>query len=604
MTTRNTFTRAASLAPSSWNADARTIEVSFTTFADVQRLDARGPYIERLDPNGMNLSGLVGASVLNAHRQSGLGDVIGVVLKASKAGSATLQLSSRDDVAPFVADIAAGIIRHLSIGYTVQEWRESTDPKSGARVKTAVRWSPRELSFVPVPADFGATTRNQTMDPETPAPELPAPQQHAQVNELATRNAAVRTLCRSNGMSQEFTDSLIDNPELDLIAARAAVNAEIVRRTPVIRPQQGVSNDDPSVILERQTEGLHCRLNGGTPSDAARQYVGLSVAEHADLINARNGVSTAGQPREARMDLAIRSQGAHGTSDFSELLTGVGRRTLLGAYTSAASPLKTVARSTTAVDFRTKSALRLSGAGLLEEISEHGEIKSTTRYETKESYALRTFARNFGISRKALINDDLGAFNDSARVFGIAAAQTEADQLVSLLTANSGAGPNLDDGNPLFHASRGNLDAMGSPIGIESIHEARLGMRKLTDADGTLISVGPRYLVVSAELETEAQKFVAAYQPQWWKETNPLAALTVLVEPRLPEFAWYLFADPATAPVLEYAHLASAQGPVIESQPAWQTLGLSVRCYLDFGCGAVGWKGAYRNADGSTGESN
>jgi hypothetical protein len=396
-------------------------------------------------------------------------------------------------------------------------------------------------------------------------------------------------------MTREFEDSLVDG-EGDLIAARAAVNDELQRRSAAqpIRAHVVASNDDPRAILERQIEGLHVRVAGGAPSDQARQYAGLGLSEHADLILARAGISTTGMSREARLERA-----AHGTSDFPELLTGVGRRTLLGAYTSAASPLKTVARQTTAVDFRSKSALRISGAGLLQEISEHGEIKSTTRSETKESYALKTFARNFGISRKALVNDDLGAFNDSARVFGIAAAQTEADQLVSLLTANAGAGPNLDDGNPLFHASRANIDAGSSPISIGSIHDARLGMRKLTDADGTLTSVGPRYMVVSAELETEAQQFVAAYQPQWWKETNPLANLSVLVEPRLPEFTWYLFADPATAPVLEYAHLASAQGPVIESQPAWNTLGLSVRCYLDFGCGAVGWKGSHYFADGA-----
>jgi hypothetical protein len=42
------------------------------------------------------------------------------------------------------------------------------------------------------------------------------------------------------------------------------------------------------------------------------------------------------------------------------------------------------------------------------------------------------------LSRQAVINDDLGAFADSNTAFGRAAAQTEADLLVALLTANSG----------------------------------------------------------------------------------------------------------------------------------------------------------------------
>ena len=140
---------------------------------------------------------------------------------------------------------------------------------------------------------------------------------------------------------------------------------------------------------------------------------------------------------------------------------------------------------------------------------------------------------------------------------------------------------------PVFDAARGNYDAGGSVIGIESIGDARLSMRKLTDADGTLISVGPKYLVVSAELETAAQQFVAAYQPASFAETNPFQNLTVLVEPRLAPYSWYLFADPSSAPVLEYAHLAGANGPVVESRPAWNTLGLETRAYLDFGAGFV-----------------
>lgn len=592
------YTRAASLAPTSWNAEKRTIDVNFTKFADVQRHDAKGVYVERLDATGLDLSRFIGASVLNAHAQRGLGDVLGVVLKAAKSGVATLQLSARDDVAPFVADIAAGIIRHLSIGYRVQEWRESIDPKSGARVKTATRWSPHEISFVPVPADFGATTRSQNMDPELEnAPEQPAQVQQP-TNEIATRNAAFRALGIQTGMTREFVDSYIDKPDADMIAYRTAVNAELQKRsqeTPQVRAHIGFSNEDPAVVRERRVEARFVRDNGGQLSDAARPYVHETLLDVAKDSLRRAGVSTLG----LSPDEVFARAATHGTSDFPEFTTGVGRRVLQSAYAAAPAPLKTVARSTTMTDFRAKSALRMSGAGLLEEIGEHGEIKSTTRSETKESYALRTFARMFGISRKALVNDDLGAFNDAARMFGQAAAQTEAAELVALLESN----PNLDDNTPVFDVSRDNIDASNTPISIDAIGAARLSMRKLTDADGTLISVGPKYLVVSAELETDAQQFIAAYQAAHFADTNPFSNLTVLVEPRLAAYSWYLFADPASAPVVEYAHLASAQGPIIESRPAWTTLGLETRAYLDFGAGFVGWKGAFKFENGEDSNS-
>ena len=48
-------------------------------------------------------------------------------------------------------------------------------------------------------------------------------------------------------------------------------------------------------------------------------------------------------------------------------------------------------------------------------------------------------------------------------------------------------------------------------------------------------------------------------------------------------------------PVLEYAYLASAPGPQMSSREGWDVLGMEFRVVLDFGAGAVDWRGAYRN---------
>jgi hypothetical protein len=72
--------------------------------------------------------------------------------------------------------------------------------------------------------------------------------------------------------------------------------------------------------------------------------------------------------------------------------------------------------------------------------------------------------------------------------------------------------------------------------------------------------------------------------------------LTLVVEPRLPPFGWYLFADSSQVDTLEYAYLARSPGPQIESRLGFEVDGLQVRVRLDFGGGFVDWRGVYFNA--------
>jgi hypothetical protein len=286
----------------------------------------------------------------------------------------------------------------------------------------------------------------------------------------------------------------------------------------------------------------------------------------------------------------------HHTTDFPGLLTGVGRRTLMSSYTAATSPLKAMARQGSRIDFRSGSTLRLGELGALQKVSESGEIKSVTRGEAAESYSLDTYAALFAISRKALVNDDLGAFNDWANAAGQAAATTEAALLWTLLSQSAGAGPLMGDGKRLFHADHGNL-LTGAALSVESLDAARKALRLQKGLDGkTFITVTPKYLVVGPELETLAEQLLATINATTTEDVNPFAGrLTLAVEPRIADDQWFLFADPASVPVLEYSYLSSAPGPQMSSREGWETLSVEYRVYLDFGAGAVDWRGAVRN---------
>lgn len=580
------------IVPASYSEEAGTVEALISTGAPVRRRDARGTFVERLDLSGVISDELVGIPVLDSHRQGGSRDTIGVIVSARHEPEglvAVIRLSQADDVKSVRTKIVEGVLRAFSIGYGVARRTEAF--LAGERVVTVVPII-REASVVAIGADPAARIRSKHMEPETETLDPPAAEPTVTEN-----RAAIRGIARAAGLPTSWADDQID-VEATPMEARAAAFEEMQtrsRQTPRIRTTAPAA-DDPAMRFRAMEDALHAHVTGAMPADAARAdaarpFVGHSLRDFARESLTMRGVSTVGMDVDTLFRAAM-----HTTSDFPNLLTGVGRRTLLAAYTAAASPLKTLARQGGRVDFRTGSTVRLGEIGALQKVSEAGEIKHVSRAEAAEAYALDTYGALFSLSRKALVNDDLGAFNDWSSAAGQAAAQTEAALLWALLSQGAGAGPGMSDGKRLFHVDHGNL-LTGAALDIDSLSDARLAMRKTKGLDGkTIINATPKYLVVGPELETVAEQVLAAIYAQTPADANPFTGkLTLLVEPRITDDQWFVFADPSQVPVLEYSYLSSAPGPQLASREGWDVLSVEYRVYEDFGCGALDWRGAVRN---------
>ncbi|MFG1179949.1 prohead protease/major capsid protein fusion protein [Xanthobacter versatilis] len=602
------ITRRAPLAATSWNAEARTLEVTFSTGADVERFDARGAFGERLALD-QDWTAFAGAPVLNSHRRGDLTDVLGSVQKAWTVGGnrearAIIKLSRRADVEPIIQDILDGHLRGVSVGYTVHEWKETTE--GGRRVKTATRWSPVELSIVPIPADRQATIRGDHMTaspvPAAPASTTPpaaaAPTPTAPADRAAV-NAEIRSIAIVAGLDQAWTDGQIDANATTEAARAAAFEAMRTRSAPAGQIRNavviGTDHTDPAARAAHLGEALYLRLNpAAVPSEPARAYLGLTIPEMArDCLRTR-GIATTGLSAGAVIERAL-----HSTSDFALALGDTAGRTLRETYKAAPSGIRQVGRQTTARDFRAKHRLQLSAAPNLEKVNEAGEFKSGTLAETKESYKIDTFGRIIGLTRQSLVNDDLGAFSDLSRRMGQAAAAFEAQFLADVLVSNAGAGPIMADGLALFAAAHGNVAAPVDWLDdlleseLSGLGEARFFMRRQTGIAGELISVTPKFLLVPPELETKAEQLLAVISASSVGAVNPFGGrLTPIVEPRLTAAKrWYLVADPAEIDGLEYAYLEGEPGPQIETKTGFEVDGVQVKVRLDFGAGFVDWRG-------------
>lgn len=581
--------RSMTPTPSTVDVKARSVEAIVSTGADAPRPG----FIERLDLSGADLSRLQGAPVLDAHRSASTRDQLGVIEAAEmRPEGIWVRMKFRSNAAAVsvLSDIADGTLRGLSIGYQVAEWGDETHRNK--RLRIAKRWMPIEVSVVPVPADPGAHFRNgetnmptqeQTIEPDT----------QQQVATRAAHNAEIRTIAETAGLTRAWADAQIDSAATP-DAARQAAFTEMQQRGAnsairTTRATVGTDNTDPAVIATRAGEALFARSHHDHELSAeARPYAAMSTIDLARDCLQRSGVSTTGMTADT-----VITRSLHSTTDFPLILGDAVGRELRRSYEAAPSQMRTLARQTTARDFRAKRSLQFGEGPQLEKVSEGGEFAHGTIDEAGEAYSIETFGRIFGISRQALINDDLGAFTQIPTKLGNAARAFEIGELVKKLTEN----PQMSDGKEVFHAEHGNLAQAGGILALDTLNDARLAMRRQKGLGGQLINVTPHALVVPPELETLAEQLLTQINAAKTEDANPFSKLGLVVEPRLTDpDAWYVAANPAAIDGLEYAYLEGAPGPQIETRQGFEVDGVQIKVRLDFGAGWIDHRGWYKNA--------
>jgi len=552
---------------------ALTVRAVIATANPIMRRDAKGQYAEILDPNGLVFDEATDVPLLTDHKQaatSTIGRAGGLEITDDEV-LATLRFGTADDIQPIIQRVTDRTLRHVSVGYAVEKWRESVQPrKPGSRfdmrTKTAIRWRILEVSVVPVPADTNATIKR-------------SPQMDDVIEELSPVQvrAEIRKLCRAVGMPVESIDDLIDEDATIEDAKAAAFDYHQAKRS-APKVKITANNDDAVTARNRLTNGLAQRMGATIEAGAA--------IEHRSFVDlARDAAAASGMNiRTASTDEIL--QRAMGTSDFPIVVGNAVNKTLMEVYLAAESPLKRLSRQRTLPNFKESTAIRLSGAGKLKPLSEHGEIQATSRGEAGEKLKLATYAARLDLTRQLMIDDDAGAFGDLVASLGRAAAATESEVMSSLILDN----PALSDGTGVFRAAN---TSTAAALAESSLSAMRKAMRQRRDSDGTLLAIKPVALVVGPELETVAEKLLSVIQANRTDDVNVWAKLALYVDPFIEDGRYLLFGD---VPTLQHAYLSGHAGPTVQRQESWDTLGTSWRVYEDFGAAWTDWRGAQYNA--------
>jgi hypothetical protein len=614
--------RAASMAPATYDAASRSVDLIFTTGAEVMRSDwwSGERWIEALDvtPEAMDLSRLnARAPLLNSHSSYDLADVIGVVERAwieGGKGYARVRFSEREDIAPIVADVAAGILSNISVGYSVSEWRE--EEVDGMRRRTATRWQPMEVSLVPIPADPAAQVRSAVPAPAL-SPAIPAIPKESVMDEntnpapvppdadVIARNAAkaergriaeIQEAARAANLDDAWVQQRVEDGTAADVARRAALAALAETRGKPTASVVQIVRDEGDTLRQGIQGMLEARLTGdyAKATGPAVEWRSRSLVEMGAALLRQRGIETNSWSRadiaRAMLGLPVMSRTMQTTSDFPSLLANVQSKRLMAAYDMLPRNFLAWCARRELPDFKTTTVVDLGAAPALSALAEGGQITYGAMQDSGESYNLVRYARNVSISYPAIVNDDLSGFDRVPSAFATSAANLENGLVYGILETNA----NMSDGVALFAAGHGNTSAQA--MTVDGITALRTLIMRQTDPTGQRVLIMPTTIIVPVELAGTARALFSA-------TVVPAGLATTAVNPWRGEFEivetpfladtndYYVTVRSGTGyEAVEVGYEAGSAGPQLTSFTQPDIDGLTFSLRHSFGAKSVNWR--------------
>lgn len=336
------------------------------------------------------------------------------------------------------------------------------------------------------------------------------------------------------------------------------------------------------------TQALMMRI-GRTRSDHSNEFLSSSLIELCKQSLTNAGVSYAGRDKRQIVALAISQPG----SDFPGILENVATKEALRGYSEAPEVYPTLARIGSLPDFKSANRSGLGAAPSLALNRELQEVETIELGDRKQSIQLATYAGKGGLSRQAIINDDLGEFGRMFALLGRAAKRTVGDQFASVFTTHAD-GQLIDEGAArIFDASRNNTGTGGVPS-TAAFNEFRVLMRTQADVTGNAqnLNIFPRFILCPVALEG-ASEVVAQAEKEVGATSSTKANTTpntergrweIVSDARLDAASaerYYALADPNVFDTIEVAFLDGRDEPMIQRVDSYDVLGVNWVVWID-----------------------
>ena len=480
------------------------------------------------------------------------------------------------------------------------EAKPEAKPEIKAEAKPEIKAEAKpEIKPEPAPVDVTAAARDAAA---------------AAVKAERERVAAIRAICDG-----EF-------PEIEKDAISAGWTPEVVTKKVLetIRAERPAANVHISVKTEPEGDGLRktieaamCLRCGISADDLEKSYDGKTIEA---------GMREMDMPLKQLLIECMKLDGipygrgfdnetiraAFSSVSLPGILSNVANKKLLKSFEAQPVIATKLCSTGDLNDFKENDRFRLTDVGDLLPVGADGEIKDGGVTEEAAKNQLDTYGKKFVLTRKMIINDDLGAFMKVPVAMGNRAARLIDQLFFSRLLKN----PVQLDGKALFSAAHKNLlTGATSALSSDSLKKAIQLFLDQVDADGQPISVEPKFLLVPTALKHLAIELTrgATLITAGGADNVVRPALNILADENLQvvsspylansayegasSTAWYLFGDPHQVDTWEIGYLKGKRTPTVErGETDFNTLGLWFRVYFDLGVREQEHRGMVKSA--------